>query len=165
MSKIEPYGYAFQHEETGLEQVVDVQQVEWGFEKNNPRWQKIGPVYPESALTALTEERDRIERNRDMWKGQVERQAADLESHAKALADIRRVGDSAYWKALSKFSDTPCLGWEAKVRAGTFGEAEHKAHAEANRLIGFHQGLYEALRIIREASTLPAPSSTTGEAA
>lgn len=43
--KVEPYGYAFQHEETGLQQVVDVQQVEWGFEKNNPRWQKLGPVY------------------------------------------------------------------------------------------------------------------------
>lgn len=43
--QVEPYGYAFQHEETGLQQVVDVQQVEWGFEKNNPRWQKLGPVY------------------------------------------------------------------------------------------------------------------------
>lgn len=43
--KPEPYGYAFQHEDTGLEQVVDVQQVEWGFERNNPRWQKLGPVY------------------------------------------------------------------------------------------------------------------------
>ncbi len=43
--KEEPYGYVFQHEETGLQQVVDVQQVEWGFAKNNPRWQKIGPVY------------------------------------------------------------------------------------------------------------------------
>lgn len=115
-------------------------------------------------IATLAEERDRIERNRDMWKGQVDRQARDLEAHAKALADIRRVGDGAYCKALSMFSDTPCLGWEAKVRAGTFGEAEHKAHAEANRLIGFHQGLYEALRIIREASA-PAPSSTTGEAA
>lgn len=41
----EPFGYVFQHEETGLVQVVDVQQVEWGFEKNNPRLQKIGPVY------------------------------------------------------------------------------------------------------------------------
>jgi hypothetical protein len=41
----EPIGYLFQHEETGLTQVVDVQQVEWGFEKNNPRHQKIGPVY------------------------------------------------------------------------------------------------------------------------
>ncbi|MCX2697866.1 hypothetical protein [Ochrobactrum chromiisoli] len=43
--KQEPIGYLFQHEETGLTQVVEVQQVEWGFEKNNPRWQKISPVY------------------------------------------------------------------------------------------------------------------------
>ena len=41
----EPIGYLFQHEETGLTTVVDVQQVEWCFEKNNPRHQKIGPVY------------------------------------------------------------------------------------------------------------------------
>jgi hypothetical protein len=41
----EPIGYLFQHEETGLTTVVEVQQVEWGFEKNNPRHQKIGPVY------------------------------------------------------------------------------------------------------------------------
>lgn len=41
----EPFGYLFQHEETGLTTVVDVQQVDWGFEKNNPRHQKIGPVY------------------------------------------------------------------------------------------------------------------------
>jgi len=40
-----PIGYLFQHEETGLTTIVDVQQVEWGFEKNNPRHQKIGPVY------------------------------------------------------------------------------------------------------------------------
>ncbi|WP_079212977.1 hypothetical protein [Brucella pituitosa] len=43
--KQEPIGYLFQHEETGLTQVVEAQQVEWGFEKNNPRWQKISPVY------------------------------------------------------------------------------------------------------------------------
>jgi len=41
----EPIGYLFQHEETGLTTIVDVQQVEWGFEKNNPRHQKIGPLY------------------------------------------------------------------------------------------------------------------------
>ncbi|MDT4864596.1 hypothetical protein D3C87_1817360 [compost metagenome] len=45
-----PIGYLFQHEETGLTQVVDVQQVEWGFEKNNPRWQKISPVYSAPVL-------------------------------------------------------------------------------------------------------------------
>ena len=41
----EPVAWLFQHEETGLTELVDVQQVEWGFGKNNPRWQKIGPVY------------------------------------------------------------------------------------------------------------------------
>jgi hypothetical protein len=51
----EPIGYLFQHEETGLTTVVDVQQVEWGFEKNNPRHQKIGPVYttPPAAQPAV----------------------------------------------------------------------------------------------------------------
>jgi hypothetical protein len=51
--QVEPYGYAFQHEETGLQQVVDVQQIEWGFEKNNPRWQKLGPVYLHPPQTNL----------------------------------------------------------------------------------------------------------------
>ena len=40
-----PVAWMFQHEDTGLIDFVDTQQVEWGFEKNNPRWQKIGPVY------------------------------------------------------------------------------------------------------------------------
>lgn len=42
---VEPVAWEFQHEETGLIDFVDPQQVEWGFEKANPRWQKIGPVY------------------------------------------------------------------------------------------------------------------------
>jgi hypothetical protein len=41
----EPVAWLFQNEETGLTECVDVQQVEWGFEKNNPRWQKIAPLY------------------------------------------------------------------------------------------------------------------------
>jgi hypothetical protein len=41
----EPVAWLFQHEETGLTEIVDTQQVEWGFEKNNPRWQKISPLY------------------------------------------------------------------------------------------------------------------------
>jgi hypothetical protein len=41
----EPVAWMFQHEDTGLTDFVDAQQVEWGFEKNNPRWQKIGPLY------------------------------------------------------------------------------------------------------------------------
>ena len=54
----EPVAWLFQHEETGLTELVDVQQVEWGFEKNNPRWQKIGPVYtrPQPKREPLTDE-------------------------------------------------------------------------------------------------------------
>jgi len=36
-------------------------------------------------IATLAEERDRIERNRDMWKGQVERQAQELEAMRAAL--------------------------------------------------------------------------------
>jgi hypothetical protein len=37
--------YLFQHEDTGVTIFEDAQQVEWGFEKSNPRWQKICPIY------------------------------------------------------------------------------------------------------------------------
>jgi len=37
--------WMFQHEETGRTMCVDAQQVEWGFEKGNPRLKKIAPLY------------------------------------------------------------------------------------------------------------------------
>ena len=43
--ELEPVAWLFQHEETGLTDCIDTQQVEWGFEKNNRRWQKIAPLY------------------------------------------------------------------------------------------------------------------------
>jgi hypothetical protein len=57
----EPVAWMFQHEDTGLIDYVDTQQVEWGFEKNNLRWQKIGPVYlhpprPEPKRKPMTDE-------------------------------------------------------------------------------------------------------------
>jgi hypothetical protein len=62
----EPLAWMFQHEDTGLIDYVDTQQVEWGFEKNNPRWQKIGPVYlhpprpdPNSSESIKNQEVDR----------------------------------------------------------------------------------------------------------
>jgi len=77
----------------------------------------------------------------------------------KALAEIRRISNGSYCASLDKFSSTPCLGWEAKVRAGEFGKQEHEAHAEANRLMGRHQGMHEALGIIRTALTSPSTQS------
>lgn len=48
----EPDAYLFQHEETGLTEYVDSQQVKWGFEKANPRWQKIHGVFTERQMQA-----------------------------------------------------------------------------------------------------------------
>jgi Lar family restriction alleviation protein len=97
----EPYGYVFQHEETGLKQVVEVQQVEWGFEKNNPRWQRIGPVYlrPQSAAV------------RDETTAPVHKVALSR-NQAAALSDYvtKKYGNQfepddwlAYWTDISSF--------------------------------------------------------------
>jgi hypothetical protein len=66
----EPIGYLFQHEETGLTTIVDVQQVEWGFEKNNPRHQKIGLVYttpPATQRKPLT-----LDELKALWNSQAD---------------------------------------------------------------------------------------------
>ena len=48
-------GYVFQHEETGHICHVEAQQVEWGFEENNPRLQKIGKYVDQSDIESLKE--------------------------------------------------------------------------------------------------------------
>ena len=52
----EPEAYLFQHEETGQTMFVEAQQVEWGFEANNPRLQKISGVYTEEQVRDLLAE-------------------------------------------------------------------------------------------------------------
>jgi hypothetical protein len=58
-AKDEPVAWMFQHEETGRTMCVDAQQLEWGFEKNNPRLKKIAPLYttpPQRKWVGLTDE-------------------------------------------------------------------------------------------------------------
>lgn len=50
-----PDSYLFQHEETGVTQYVDSQQVEWGFENNNPRLQRIGGAFTEAQMRAYVD--------------------------------------------------------------------------------------------------------------
>ena len=49
----EPDSYLFQHEDTGQTMFVDAQQVEWGFEANNPRLHKVSGVYTEQQVREL----------------------------------------------------------------------------------------------------------------
>ena len=48
----EPEAYMFQHEETGNTMFVCRQQVEWGFEQNNPRLQKVGEAFTADQMRA-----------------------------------------------------------------------------------------------------------------
>jgi hypothetical protein len=57
----EPVAWLFQHEETGLTECVDTQQVEWGFEKNNPRWQKVAPLYTTPPAPAQKPDRQELQ--------------------------------------------------------------------------------------------------------
>jgi hypothetical protein len=66
--KQEPVAWMFQHEDTGLTDCVDVQQVEWGFENNNPRWKKIGSLYT----------RPQHARQKREWVGLTDRDIEDL---------------------------------------------------------------------------------------
>ena len=54
----------------------------------------------EAAIARLKEERDRIERNRDMWKGQCERQAEQL-----SAAQPPAVGEDVVERAAIAFFD------------------------------------------------------------
>ena len=58
-----PDAYIFQHEETGQIHEVDAQQMEWGFEKNNPRLEFIGGLYfsekMETYADAILKEREK----------------------------------------------------------------------------------------------------------
>jgi hypothetical protein len=59
---LEVVGYFYQHEETGLVQSVDAQQVEWGFEANNPRLHRVcGLANYDKALAAIAVRDKRIE--------------------------------------------------------------------------------------------------------
>jgi hypothetical protein len=40
-----PIAYMYQHDETGRIGFVDPQQIEWGFEKANPRLHIVAPLY------------------------------------------------------------------------------------------------------------------------
>ena len=81
-----PDSYLFQHEETGVTQYVDSQQVEWGFEKNNPRLQRIGGAFTEAQMRAY------VDTDRAM-RAQADSQPAP--TYKDSTPELH-VGDSAF---------------------------------------------------------------------
>jgi hypothetical protein len=114
---VEPYGYAYQHEDTGLQQVVDIQQVEWGFEKNNPRWERIGPVYfhPPSVAAAETEiarlEKLNAELHKELDAANATREACGYhaDTYAALLSAIEAIKEIAHEDRASLKKTTEAL--------------------------------------------------------
>jgi hypothetical protein len=46
MQELKPVAWMYQDKETGRINFVDEQQIEWNFEKNNPRLQRVCALYP-----------------------------------------------------------------------------------------------------------------------
>jgi hypothetical protein len=45
MQELKPVAWMYQHKETGVTGFADEQQIEWAFEKNNPRLQRVCALY------------------------------------------------------------------------------------------------------------------------
>lgn len=84
-------------------------------------------------------------------KPQIENSAAD---GASALTDVlermQAMADNAYCDYIGQLRRDECLGWEAKVERGKFGEAELKAHCAAAEKLGRHRALHEAANMLAE---------------
>jgi hypothetical protein len=65
--------------------------------------------------------------------------------------------DEEYCRSLRMYRTDPCLGWEAKVKAGRYGATEHEAHRQASEHMGAHRGIYAAVKFV-EASLAVAPT-------
>lgn len=61
---------------------------------------------------------------------------------------LKAKADRDYCDYIAVSRTTECLGWEAKVKAGTFGAAEIAAHERAAELLGTHRGLMQALALL-----------------
>jgi hypothetical protein len=79
--------------------------------------------------------------------------AVTVEKLKDAYQQIKKYADDSYCKSCDVSRTTPCLGWEAKVKDGSFGEAEYNAHREAENLDGKHRGTWFALEILQALIT------------
>lgn len=61
------------------------------------------------------------------------------------VAALHAYADEEYCRGVRTIQTAPCLGWEAKVKSGRFGQDEKAAHEKANRHFGAHFGIYAAV--------------------
>jgi len=77
-----------------------------------------------------------------------------VDVNVRGLLDrLQARADNAYCDYIGLCRRDECLGWEAKVEKGLFGEAELKAHKEAAERLGRHRALQEAANLLHELLT------------
>ena len=68
----------------------------------------------------------------------------------EARAEVVELATSKYLEGLNLMQSTLCLGWEAKVKKGAYGQNNHDAHKEANLAFGAHYGIHETIKLLEE---------------
>lgn len=64
------------------------------------------------------------------------------------VGKLQILSDNAYIDYIGLCRRDECLGWEAKVEKGIFGEAELKAHKDAAERLGKHRAMQEAANML-----------------
>lgn len=85
------------------------------------------------------------------WEGAQDWVLHAMRAYAMAeIAQFRKAliahADNEYLLGVQQLRRDECLGLEAKVSSGKFGDAEYKAHQKASRHMGAHFGIYDAIR-------------------
>lgn len=77
-----------------------------------------------------------------------------VDVNVRGLLDrLQARADNAYCDYIGLCRRDECLGWEAKVEKGLFGDAELKAHKDAAERLGRHRALQEAVNLLHELLT------------
>ena len=80
--------------------------------------------------------------------------AGPVDVNVRGLLDrLQTRADNAYGDYIGLCRRDECLGWEAKVEKGLFGDAELKAHKDAAEQLGRHRALQEVANLLHEMLT------------
>lgn len=78
---------------------------------------------------------------------------SQLEAIRKQTVELNRRADNAYIKYIDKMSKDLCLGYEQKLKDGSFTGENLRAHCNASEYLGIHCGLSEAIRALSLPTT------------
>ena len=81
------------------------------------------------------------------WFGKALQERDQLRAEVERLsAEFKQLADTAYCDYIAQMRRPECLGWEAKIKSGKFGERELNAHTYAGQLLGKHRAYADAAR-------------------